>query len=118
MIPGVSSPEAIRALVWILAVGVGAHFLFLVIENLLTPSASLHHELAVRAIRHGAFARMFWLGAIVCGGLLPLAALLLARAAGLLEAPAVVAAIALVAMGGSFAWEYVWVEAGQSVPLS
>ena len=26
--------------------------------------------------------------------------------------------VALLALGGSFAWEYVWVEAGQSVPLS
>jgi hypothetical protein len=25
---------------------------------------------------------------------------------------------AIFALAGSFAWEYVWVEAGQSVPLS
>jgi hypothetical protein len=33
-------------------------------------------------------------------------------------APVALAAAALLALGGSFAWEYIWVEAGQSVPLS
>jgi hypothetical protein len=36
----------------------------------------------------------------------------------MLHSPAIIAAIALMTIAGSFAWEYVWVEAGQSVPLS
>jgi len=28
------------------------------------------------------------------------------------------ALVASLGLGGAFAWEYVWVEAGQSVPLS
>jgi Fe-S-cluster-containing dehydrogenase component/formate-dependent nitrite reductase membrane component NrfD len=111
-------PRTTRVLLWILCGGVATHLALIVVENLLTPSPTLHHELALQAIRRGAFARTFWAGAVLCGGLLPLAAVVLARATGLLESPPVVAAIALMAIAGSFAWEYVWVEAGQSVPLS
>ena len=32
--------------------------------------------------------------------------------------PPLLAAAAALALAGSFAWEYIWVEAGQSVPLS
>lgn len=111
-------PRTTGVLLWVLCGAVAVHLLLIVIENLLTPSPTLHHELATRAIRRGAFARAFWLGAVVCGGVLPLTAILLARAAGLLDTPAVVASIASMSMAGSFAWAYVWVEAGQSVPLS
>jgi formate-dependent nitrite reductase membrane component NrfD len=106
LVPGVStSPAATTALAWTLFGSVAAHLVFILIENVLTPSATLHHELAVRAIRRGAFARVFWGGAVSCG-LLSLA---------LIGMAPIAAALALVA---SFAWEYVWVEAGQSVPLS
>jgi Fe-S-cluster-containing dehydrogenase component/formate-dependent nitrite reductase membrane component NrfD len=93
-----------------------AHFAFLVLEHVFTPSPSVHHELAVRAICYGPFKRMFWIGALGFGGLLPLAMVWLASVAGfslLLLAPA-----ALIALAGSLAWEYVWVEAGQAVPNS
>jgi formate-dependent nitrite reductase membrane component NrfD len=89
------------------------HLAFIAVENLLTPSPTRHHELAVHAIRRGAFARLFWGGALAAGGLLPI---LLLVAAG--SSTAVAAASAVLALGGSFAWEYIWVEAGQSVPLS
>jgi Fe-S-cluster-containing dehydrogenase component/formate-dependent nitrite reductase membrane component NrfD len=106
MIPGVgTSPAAATALGWTLFAALAAHLAFILIENLLTPSATLHHELAVRAIRHGAFARLFWGGAVLCG----------VASLALIGIAPVAAALALVA---SFAWEYVWVEAGQSVPLS
>ena len=32
--------------------------------------------------------------------------------------PLVIVPVALLTLGGSAAWEYIWVEAGQSVPLS
>ena len=106
LVPGVSaSPAAVTALAWTMFGAVGAHLALILIENVLTPSATLHHELAVRAIRRGAFARIFWGGAVACAvvslmmvGIAPVAALF--------------------ALAASFAWEYVWVEAGQSVPLS
>ena len=105
-LPGVTTtPGANVVLSWILFGALGTHLVLILIENLLTPSATLHHELAVHAIRRGAFARIFWAGAVVCG----LASLMMVR----MEAVA-----ALLALVASFAWEYVWVEAGQSVPLS
>ena len=106
MVPGVTtSPVAINALGWTLFGAVGVHLTLILIENVLTPSATLHHELAVRAIRQGAFARIFWGGAVLCG----LASLIMVGVAPV---------AALLALVASFAWEYVWVEAGQSVPLS
>ena len=63
------------------------------------------------AIRRGAFARLFWGGAITVA----VASVVVALFSQVPGGPAVAAALAL---AGSFAWEYIWVEAGQSVPLS
>jgi Fe-S-cluster-containing dehydrogenase component/formate-dependent nitrite reductase membrane component NrfD len=97
----------------ILAVALASHLVFLVFENLLSPSPSVHHELAVGTIRRGAYAPLFWGLGIAGGGLLPLALVLAAPAA---TAATTIAAV--LALAGGFAWEYIWVEAGQSVPLS
>jgi Fe-S-cluster-containing dehydrogenase component/formate-dependent nitrite reductase membrane component NrfD len=100
---------------WVLAASLVLHITVLMFENVLTPSATRHHELAVGTIRRGAFAPLFWGVAIAGGGVLPLAGLWFLGAA----APAAaVVAISLLALAGSAAWEYIWVEAGQSVPLS
>ncbi len=66
LVPGVSpSPAAVTALAWTMFGAVAVHLALILIENVLTPSATLHHELAVRAIRRGAFARVFWVGAVL-----------------------------------------------------
>ncbi|MGH9408732.1 MAG: NrfD/PsrC family molybdoenzyme membrane anchor subunit [Vicinamibacterales bacterium] len=101
-------------LCWMLAGSLAAHLLMLLFENVLSPSPTRHHELAVRTIRRGAYAPLFWALSIGAGGLVPLAALAIAGAA----ARGTVAVAALLALAGSAAWEYIWVEAGQSVPLS
>ena len=89
------------------------HLALISIENLLTRSPTRHHELAVSAIRRGPFSRLFWGGAMVGGGLVPVVLL------GIAGGSAPIAALgAILALAGSFAWEYIWVEAGQSVPLS
>jgi formate-dependent nitrite reductase membrane component NrfD/ferredoxin len=105
--------STIATLGWTLALASLAHLLILTLENLLTPSATLNHELAVRAIRHGAYRQLFWIGALGLGGVAPV--LLVAIAGGSL---AVLAAAAVVALAGGVSWEYIWVEAGQSVPNS
>jgi formate-dependent nitrite reductase membrane component NrfD/ferredoxin len=110
---GDPTPGLMRALAWTLAGSVGAHLVLLVFENLLAPSPSLHHELAVATIRRGPYAPLFWGLAIAAGGVVPLALLLSASAAA-----GVTTAAAMLALAGGFAWEYIWVEAGQSVPLS
>ena len=46
----------VRMLAWTLGLATTLHVLILVLEHLFTPSATLHHELAVRAIVRGAFA--------------------------------------------------------------
>ena len=108
--------ETLRSLGLTLAIASAIHLAILVLEHLLTPSPTVHHELAVRAVRYGAFRYLFWIGALGLGGVLPVLLVSLASAAGfhlVLLVPA-----ALVALAGSLAWEYVWVEAGQSVPNS
>ncbi len=82
-------------------------------EHVFAPSPTRHHELATRTILRGAYSRLFWGGAIVGGGVLPVLMLLTLGAN-----PLVGIAAALLALGGGAAWEYIWVEAGQSVPLS
>jgi formate-dependent nitrite reductase membrane component NrfD len=109
-------PWVLRTLGWTLAGATTLHLMILVSENLLTPSATLHHELAVRAIREGAYARIFWIGALGLGGLAPLALFGIAVASGF--SMAILVPMALVTLVGSLAWEYIWVEAGQCVPIS
>jgi formate-dependent nitrite reductase membrane component NrfD len=107
--------EARALLVQILAGSILMHVVILLFENVLSPSPTRHHELAVQTIRHGAFATLFWGLAVAGGGVLPLIAIAIGGPA----APALVIAVAsLLALAGSAAWEYIWVEAGQSVPLS
>jgi Fe-S-cluster-containing dehydrogenase component/formate-dependent nitrite reductase membrane component NrfD len=106
----------IRALGWTLAFASSLHLLILVIEHLIVPSPTLHHELAVRAIREGPYKQLFWIGALGLGGAAPLVLVVLSASIGF-PLPAL-AFTALVALAGGLAWEYVWVEAGQSVPLS
>jgi len=97
----------------ILLGALATHLAFIVYENLLTPGGTRHRAIAVTAIRRGAFAPLFWGIAIVAGGVVPLTMLAAAPSASWILAPA-----ALLALAGTFAWEYVWVEAGQCVPLS
>ena len=114
----VASPPAptVQALAVTLALASMVHIGILLLEHLLTPSPTVHHELAVRAICYGAFRHYFWIGALGAGGVLPLTFIWLAGMAGFPVALLVPAAIA--ALAGSLAWEYVWVEAGQAVPNS
>jgi hypothetical protein len=86
----------------------------LLFETVWSPSPTRHHEIAVATIRRGPYARLFWGVAIFVGGLVPLG---IAVAAGTAPAATLMTASVL-ALAGSAAWEYIWVEAGQSVPLS
>lgn len=107
---------AMRVLTLTVFAALAAHLVFLVFENLLTPSPTRHHELALTAIRRGAYARLFWGGAMGLGGIVPLAMLAFGIAAPM-SAPLLIVA-SLLSLAGAFAWEYVWVDAGQCVPIS
>jgi Fe-S-cluster-containing dehydrogenase component/formate-dependent nitrite reductase membrane component NrfD len=118
-LPTQTMRDALMPLVWVLAGALAVHLMLVLFENVLTPSATRHHELALNSIRRGAFAPIFWGGAIAGGGALPLALLWMGASGTVGAAQAgIVAAAALFALAGNFAWEYIWVEAGQSVPLS
>ena len=86
------------------------------LEHLLTPSPTIHHELAVRVIRYGAYRQMYWAGALGLGGLAPILLVLFSSIAS--YSLVTLVAASLMALAGSLAWGYVWVEAGQAVPNS
>ncbi len=112
---GDSARHAVPVLGSILALSIGAHLVILAFEHLLSPSPTRHHELAVETILRGAYASLFWGVAVGSGALLPLVRLL---TVGTATSVAITALVALLALAGGAAWEYIWVEAGQSVPLS
>jgi formate-dependent nitrite reductase membrane component NrfD len=107
---------SVRALALTIAFGALLHLAILVVEHVLAPSPTLGHDLAVKAIRRGAYARLFWLGAIGLGGVAPMVLVALASGSGFATTMGVLAAIA--ALAGGFAWEYIWVDAGQCAPNS
>jgi Fe-S-cluster-containing dehydrogenase component/formate-dependent nitrite reductase membrane component NrfD len=109
------APGAVAFLGITLAVSVIAHLIILVFEHVFSPSPTRHHELATQTILKGAYSRLFWGGAIVGGGVVPVVLLL---TLGATFSPLVGITAALLALAGGAAWEYIWVEAGQSVPLS
>lgn len=98
-----------------LAGSITAHLVILLFEHVFTASPTRHHELATETFLRGAYSKLFWGGAVAAGGLLPVILLL---TLGVTLSPLVTGAAALLALGGGAAWEYIWVEAGQSVPLS
>jgi len=110
-----TDPGTITFLGSTLVVSVVAHLVILLFEHVFAPSPTRHHELATHTILKGAYSRLFWGVAIVGGGVLPALMLL---ALGATSSPAMTAVAALLALAGGAAWEYIWVEAGQSVPLS
>jgi formate-dependent nitrite reductase membrane component NrfD len=107
---------SMSTLEWALGGALAAHLAFVIVENLILRSATRHHALAVSAIRRGPFAIQFWGGTLACGVI----ALLIVAGAGTGAIPpsGPLIAGAVFALVSSFAWEWVWVEAGQSVPLS
>ncbi|HET7699165.1 MAG TPA: NrfD/PsrC family molybdoenzyme membrane anchor subunit [Vicinamibacterales bacterium] len=113
----VGSPDASVVLAAVLFFSLLMHLMIVVFENLLASSPTRHHELALHTIRRGAYAPLFWSVVIAAGGVLPLLLYLLAGAVSSGET-AIVMLMAVLALAGSAAWEYIWVEAGQSVPLS
>lgn len=103
------------ALAWVLFGTVGTHLLLLAVEHGLAPHPSEHFALASATVVRGAYARHFWAGVVLAGGLVPLALVLLV-VWGMPDGALGLAAV--LALAGGFAWDHVWVEAGQSVPLS
>jgi Fe-S-cluster-containing dehydrogenase component/formate-dependent nitrite reductase membrane component NrfD len=112
-VPGVPADRVlVPPLAATLVVAMLVHLALVAFEYLIAPSPTRHHKLAVLAIRRGPFAKLFWGGAIATASVSAIVG------AVWTSVPAAVVLAAGLALAGSFAWEYIWVEAGQSVPLS
>jgi Fe-S-cluster-containing dehydrogenase component/formate-dependent nitrite reductase membrane component NrfD len=114
IIPG--GDHTVRTLALTLCWSAFAHLVLISVENIFAPSATVHHELAVRAIRYGFYRRLFWVGALGVGGLAPMIGVWLSSLFGF--SLVLLIPTALFAIAGGLAWEYIWVEAGQAVPNS
>src|SRR5438093_5078196 len=102
LVPGVGPDPALTpALATTLAGAMSVHLALILLENLLTPSPTRHHELATSTIVRGPLARVFWGGAVAVAILALVVAALWARV------PPALGLAALFALAGSFAWEYV-----------
>jgi len=71
--------------------------------------------LAARLLTRGAYRAHFWGGVVLIGTLVPMVALVAAVGS---DSPPLAAVGALLALGGLWLWEDLWVKAGQSIPLS
>ena len=102
---------------WSLAASLLRTSLILLFEHVLSPSPTRHHELAVaddpqRRLRAAVLGRRHRRRRRAPAGRRRLATSIGVSARSAASWPA-----ALLALAGGAAWEYIWVEAGQSVPL-
>jgi Fe-S-cluster-containing dehydrogenase component/formate-dependent nitrite reductase membrane component NrfD len=79
--------------------------------ELSTTHATLDAKQAAHMITHGAYARLYWLGVVLLGCVLPLALLMI---------PSVWVAplVGLLVLTGLYLAEHIWVRAPQQIPLS
>jgi len=106
------SKQALSFSVLTLAISLGLHLLMVVAEVAM-PHTTDNARYGVRLMTHGPFARAFWGGAVVLGGIVPL---LLLRVGGPDRIEIGVASV--LALAGVLIFEWCFVMAGQSVPNS
>jgi Fe-S-cluster-containing dehydrogenase component/formate-dependent nitrite reductase membrane component NrfD len=112
----VGNAGALPSLLTLLVIGLVAHALIVAAE-LATPHANNDVRLAAQAMVRGRDARLFWVGAVAIGVVVPLA-FLAASAAALIPVAIASTVAALAALAGLLAYEDSWIRAGQAVPLS
>jgi Fe-S-cluster-containing dehydrogenase component/formate-dependent nitrite reductase membrane component NrfD len=94
-----------------LGAGVLTHLL-IVASEIFTPHQTEDAEEAAARITRGRFRQAFWLGAVVVGMVLPLAAIAASGSA------VAVATGGVLALAGLFAFEYCWITAPQTISLA
>jgi formate-dependent nitrite reductase membrane component NrfD len=111
------SVQTLSVAVPALAVILGLHLLMLVGEVAM-PHTTDNARYGARLMTHGPFARAFWGGGVVAGGIIPLLLLLYARL--FFAAPNRITAgfASVLALVGLLIFEWCFVMAGQSVPNS
>jgi formate-dependent nitrite reductase membrane component NrfD len=109
------SAQALSIAVPTLVISLVLHLLMLLGEVAM-PHTTDNARYGARLMTHGPFARAFWGGAVVLGGVVPMLLLLV----GLLFAPNRVAVglASVMALAGLLTFEWCFVMAGQSVPNS
>jgi Fe-S-cluster-containing dehydrogenase component/formate-dependent nitrite reductase membrane component NrfD len=106
------TPEGQKVAVGALSICMLLHLLILLGE-IAMPHATDNAGYAARLITHGPYRTLFWVGAVVLGGIIP-ALLLLVGASNSI----IVGLSGLLALAGLLAFEWCFVMAGQSVPNS
>ena len=104
---GYGPAQAVRGF---LVLGLGVH-LFLILAERFVHHPNLDALMAARLLTGGAWRGRFWGGVVVLGTLLP--ALLVLTGSAVLGGLG-----SLLALGGLYVYEDLWVRAGQAVPLS
>jgi Fe-S-cluster-containing dehydrogenase component/formate-dependent nitrite reductase membrane component NrfD len=99
---------------WVLLGGLVANLVVMFAE-LFSHHPTTHIARAASVMTVGRYSRLFWVGAVVVGVVIPLLLLIIFLAGGPVSALAVAAGLALV---GLLAYEHAWVQSGQMVPLS
>jgi Fe-S-cluster-containing dehydrogenase component/multisubunit Na+/H+ antiporter MnhB subunit len=102
-------PAALRPLAWILAAAAALHAL-LVAGEVTLPHSTAHARLATQEMVSGRHRAAFRFGLLASSAAIAAVALPLDLVA--------TTGVALVALGGLFAFEHAYVQAGQSVPLA
>jgi Fe-S-cluster-containing dehydrogenase component/formate-dependent nitrite reductase membrane component NrfD len=109
-----ATPEIAHHALLILCASVAVSLAMVLLETAL-PAVSQDVKLAHRALTRGHLSGRFWFMAVCAGAVLPIIFAGLALSSG--STPAAVLA-AILALAGVWWAEHLWVEAGQSVPLS
>ena len=107
-------PRALDGLTPILLVALVIHVALLGLE-LFSRHPVRDVSLAARLITRGAYRVRFWAGVVAVGVVAPIALVL---GGAMLDSSVVSALAALLALGGLWLWEDLWIKAGQAVPLS
>ncbi len=101
-------------LAWVLIGAIAAHAVLLFAE-LFSPHPNLHIARAASSLSVGRFARLFWVGVVGIGMLMPLVLGALYLVGN--NQSALIAA-SFLALAGLLIYEHIWVKAGQIVPIS
>lgn len=109
---GGGTQQARKVAVGVLSICLVLHLLILLGE-IAIPHATDNAGYAARMITHGPYRNLFWSGAVVAGGLLPVLLLSVGAANAI-----VVGLASLLGLGGLLAFEWCFVMAGQHVPNS
>jgi formate-dependent nitrite reductase membrane component NrfD len=103
-----------QALDVMLGAGILANLL-MVLGQVSLPSSNADARRAIDAMTHGKLGQIFWYGVVVGGSIIPLILIGILPESG---AAAGMIGAAILALGGLFCFDEVWIKAGQAPPLS